>query len=152
MGVRVQAEPFDIGQELKTIKGLNTQIGAVVSFTGLVRDNAGGSGLKSMTLEHYPGMTETELKSLEQEANERWPLQGSLIVHRYGTLKPGEDIVLVITASAHREAAFAAAQFLMDCLKSRVPFWKKEERGDGGAQWVDAKACDDTAQSRWKSS
>jgi len=148
----VQSKPFDIAQELIAVRGTNTQIGAIVSFTGLVRDNDGGEGLKSMTLEHYPGMTEMELSHLEREANARWPLQASLIVHRFGTLKPGDDIVLVITASAHREAAFAAAQFMMDCLKSRAPFWKKEEREDGATHWVEAKASDDCAQTHWKPS
>ena len=102
-----------------------------------------------MTLEHYPGMTEAELARVEAEAAKRWPLQASLIVHRVGALKPGDNIVLVVTASAHREAAFAAAEFLMDYLKTRAPFWKKETRADGTTRWVDARASDDEAAGRW---
>jgi molybdopterin synthase catalytic subunit len=103
-----------------------------------------------MTLEHYPGMTEAELARVEAEAGQRWPLQASLIVHRVGTLKPGDNIVLVVTASAHRQAAFAAAEFLMDYLKTRAPFWKKETRADGAERWVDAREADEQAAGRWQ--
>src|SRR5690606_11948216 len=106
--------------------------------------------IASMTLEHYPGMTEAELARVEAEAFARWPLEASLIIHRYGTLKPGDNIVLVITASAHRQAAFQAAEFLMDYLKSRAPFWKKEQGADGQGKWVDARECDDEAVARWQ--
>ena len=146
--IRVQAEDFDIGAEVTALTGGRGDIGAIVTFTGTVRDAPGG-GLEAMVLEHYPGMTESELARVEAEAHERWPLAASLIVHRYGTLKPGENIVLVITASPHRHAAFEAAQFLMDYLKASAPFWKKEIMRDGAA-WVEAKAADDAAASRWE--
>ena len=149
MAVRVQAEPFDLAAEVAAIRRGRTDIGAVVTFTGTVRDSVDGKRLVAMTLEHYPGMTEGELARVEREANARWPLSGCLIVHRYGRLTPGEDIVLVITASAHRAAAFAAADFLMDYLKTSAPFWKKEERADGAFTWVEAKTSDDAAAKRW---
>ena len=149
MAVRVQAEPFDLAAEVAAIRRGRTDIGAVVTFTGTVRDSVDGKRLVAMTLEHYPGMTEGELARVEREANARWPLSGCLIVHRYGRLTPGEDIVLVITASAHRAAAFAAADFLMDYLKTSAPFWKKEERADGAVTWVEAKTSDDAAAKRW---
>ena len=114
-----------------------------------MRSENDGDAVTAMTLEHYPGMTEAELARVEAEARQRWPLQASLIVHRVGALKPGDNIVLVVTASAHREAAFAAAEFLMDYLKTRAPFWKKETRADGGARWVDARDSDDAAAGRW---
>ena len=131
MGVRVQREDFDIGAEVRRLTAGRTDIGAIVTFTGTVRGDNDGDARPAMTLEHYPGMTEPELARVEAEAAQRWPLQASLIVHRVGTLKPGDNIVLVVTASAHREAAFAAAEFLMDYLKTRAPFWKKEARADG---------------------
>jgi len=115
-----------------------------------VRGEGGGKAIARMTLEHYPGMTEGELERVESEAKARWPLQASLIIHRIGTLIPGDNIVLVVTASAHRQAAFAAAEFLMDYLKSRAPFWKKEEAPDGTGTWVDARDSDDAAVERWK--
>jgi len=149
MSVRVQADDFDIGAEVKALTGGRSDIGAVVTFTGTVRGDTPDHPITSMTLEHYPGMTEAELARVEAEANDRWPLLDSLIVHRYGTLKPGDNIVLVITASAHRQAAFEAAEFLMDYLKSRAPFWKKEEGPDGSGRWVDARECDEKAVSRW---
>ena len=149
MSVRVQAEDFDIGAELGRLTQGRTDIGAVVTFTGTVRGEGGGKSIARMTLEHYPGMTEAELVRVESEAKARWPLQASLIVHRYGALKPGDNIVLVITASAHREAAFAAAEFLMDYLKTRAPFWKKEAK-PGGDRWVDARESDDDAAARWE--
>lgn len=148
--IRVQAEDFDVAEELTRLRAGRTDIGALVSFTGLVRVDHEGPELKSMTLEHYPGMTEKKLEEIEAEANRRWPLTGSLIVHRYGRLTPGEQIVLVITASRHRQAAFEAASFLMDWLKTEAPFWKQEETSDG-TRWVEAKNSDDKARDRWKS-
>jgi molybdopterin synthase catalytic subunit len=146
--IRVQQDNFDIGAEIERLRAGRTDIGAIVSFTGTVRDTAKGEAISLMTLEHYPGMTEKELERIEAEANERWPLQASLIVHRYGPMKPGENIVLVVTASPHRQAAFEAAQFLMDFLKTDAPFWKKEAGPDGG-DWVDARESDDDALKRW---
>ena len=144
--IRVQQEDFDIGAEIAKLKEGRSDIGAIVAFVGTVRDQAGA--VDEMTLEHYPGMTEAELKRIEAEASARWPLQASLIVHRYGTLKPSENIVLVLTASEHREAAFRAAEFLMDYLKTRAPFWKRES-GPRGSRWVEADARDEVAGSRW---
>ncbi len=149
MAVRVQQEDFDVGREVAALSGTNTEIGAIVTFTGTVRGSAGGTPITAMHLEHYPGMTEAELARVEAEANARWPLEASLIIHRYGALEPGDNIVLVVTASAHRQAAFDAAQFLMDFLKTRAPFWKKEAGRDGDAAWVDARESDDTALKRW---
>ena len=146
MAVRVQREDFDIGAELAGLTAGRTDVGAVVSFTGLVRDVTGS--LEAMELEHYPGMTEKALAAIEAEAGRRWPLQACLIVHRFGVLAPGERIVMVATASAHRAAAFAAAEFLMDYLKSRAPFWKKET-GAGASAWVAAKDDDEAALGRW---
>lgn len=146
--IRVQAEDFDIGAEIERLRAGRTDIGAIVSFTGTVRDTAKGEPISEMTLEHYPGMTEKELERIDAEANDRWPLQGSLIIHRYGPMKPGENIVLVVTLSQHRQAAFEAAEFLMDFLKTNAPFWKKEEGAEGG-DWVDARESDDAAQARW---
>jgi molybdopterin synthase catalytic subunit len=146
--IRVQTENFDIGAEIEALRAGRTDIGAIVSFTGTVRDTTKGEAISLMTLEHYPGMTEKELERIEAEANERWPLQASLIVHRYGPMAPGENIVLVVTASPHRQAAFEAAQFLMDFLKTDAPFWKKEAGPDGG-DWVDARESDDDALKRW---
>jgi molybdopterin synthase catalytic subunit len=127
MGVRVQAEDFDVGTEIGRLTQGRSDIGAIVTFTGTVRGESGGKPIARMTLEHYPGMTEAELERVEGEANARWSLQASLIIHRIGALTPGDNIVLVVTASAHRQAAFAAAEFLMDYLKTSAPFWKKEE-------------------------
>jgi molybdopterin synthase catalytic subunit len=145
--IRVQEEDFDIAAEIARLKQGRSDIGAIVTFTGTVRDQDGT--ITEMTLEHYPGMTETELARIEAEAHVRWPLQASLIVHRYGTLKPGDNIVLVITASTRRDAAFEAARFLMDYLKTSAPFWKRES-GPGGTRWVEAEARDDTARARWQ--
>jgi molybdopterin synthase catalytic subunit len=150
VGVRVQAEDFDVGAEIRHLTRGRTDVGAVVTFTGTVRGERSGASIARMTLEHYPGMTESELECVEREANARWPLQATLIVHRIGTLAPGDNIVLVITASAHRHAAFAAAEFLMDYLKTRAPFWKKEERSDGTGSWVDARETDDAALEKWQ--
>lgn len=149
MSVRVQTADFDISAEINNLTGGRTDIGAIVTFTGTVRGSAGDSPITSMTLEHYPGMTEAELERVEAEAIARWPLTGSLIIHRVGELSPGDNIVLVITASAHRHAAFEAAEFLMDYLKSRAPFWKKEARPDGSSTWVDARESDTDALKRW---
>lgn len=145
--IRVQTEDFDIGAELKALTDGRTDIGAVVTFSGLVRDTNGGT-VSSMELEHYPGMTEKELSRIEAEAHKRWPLQASLIVHRVGKLSPGDNIVLVVAASAHRQAAFDAASFLMDYLKTRAPFWKREETGDK-SRWVDARESDGKAAAKW---
>lgn len=144
--IRVQREDFDIGAEIAALTAGRSDIGAIVTFTGTVRDQHGA--VTEMTLEHYPGMTESELGRIEAEANARWPLQASLIVHRTGTLKPGDTIVLVVTASEHRDAAFDAAKFLMDYLKTAAPFWKRES-GPGGTRWVEADAKDDGALARW---
>jgi molybdopterin synthase catalytic subunit len=150
VGVRVQHEDFDVGAEVKALTAGRTDIGAVVTFTGIVRSSNDGQPLQAMSLEHYPGMTESELARVEAEAGKRWPLQASLIVHRVGTLQPGDNIVLVMTASAHRQAAFDAANFLMDYLKTRAPFWKKEIAADGAARWVEARDSDDAAAGRWQ--
>jgi molybdopterin synthase catalytic subunit len=150
MTVRVQREPFDIAAEVALARAARTDIGAIVTFTGTVRDTAGGGPIATMTLEHYPGMTEAELERIEAEARARWPLQAATIIHRYGDLAPGDDIVLVVTASAHRHAAFDAAAFLMDFLKSRAPFWKKEAAAGDKGSWVDARETDDAALSRWR--
>ena len=151
MTVRVQQADFDLGAEVKALTSGRTEVGAVVTFTGTVRGSP-ANPIAAMTLEHYPGMTEAELARVEAEAQERWPLQASLIVHRVGELKPGDNIVLVITASAHRHAAFEAAEFLMDYLKTRAPFWKKETAPDGSGNWVDARESDDSAMKRWQAS
>ncbi len=147
--IRVQGEDFDPGRELAALTAGRHDIGGAVSFVGLVRDMADGERIGAMTLEHYPGMTEKLLAGIEAEALRRWPLSASLIVHRYGRLEPGERIVLVITASAHRQAAFEANMFLVDWLKTQAPFWKLEDR-DGGAAWVEALASDDDAAARWR--
>lgn len=146
--IRVQTEPFDIGAEMEALRSGRTNIGAIVTFSGLVRDSS-ADDLKAMTLEHYPGMTERQLEEIEKIANERWPLQACLVIHRYGRLELGENIVLVMTASAHRQAAFEAAEFLMDWLKTKAPFWKLEETSDGEA-WVEAKTSDDDAAKKWE--
>ena len=148
MTVRVQTGDFDIGAEMAALTAGRTDLGAVVSFTGIVR-GGGAEPIAAMTLEHYPGMTETELERIEAEACDRWPLSASLIVHRHGRLEPGDNIVLVITASAHRQAAFEAASFLMDYLKTSAPFWKKEDRADGDSGWVEEKTSDNAARERW---
>ena len=145
--IRVQQEDFDIGAEVAKLTAGRTDIGAIVTFTGTVRDHDGA--VEEMTLEHYPGMTERELSRIEAEAQARWPLQASLIVHRTGSLKPGDNIVLVVTASEHRDAAFDAAKFLMDYLKTSAPLWKRES-GRDGARWIAAEAKDDSAAARWK--
>lgn len=150
MGVKVQSEDFDVASEVDALASGRTDIGAIVTFTGRVRDEDKGRPIKSMTLEHYPGMTEEELSRIEADANARWPLQASLIIHRTGELSPGDNIVLVVTASAHRQAAFEAAGFLMDYLKTRAPFWKKETGPAGESSWVEARENDETAATRWR--
>jgi molybdopterin synthase catalytic subunit len=149
MTVRLQEGPFDLGAEVARLTEGRTDVGAVVTFSGLCRSSGETGAIAAMTLEHYPGMAEAEIARIEAEARERWPLQDVLVIHRYGRLVPGDPIVLVVTLSQHREAAFAAAAFLMDYLKTRAPFWKQEE-GSGGPQWVEAKASDDEAAERWR--
>lgn len=150
--IRVQQEDFDIGAELAALSAGDTTIGGVASFTGLVRDMTPIEGadrsISTMTLEHYPGMTEKKLSEIDAEANQRWPLAASLIIHRYGTLAPGDQIVFVACASAHRQAAFDACQFLMDWLKTDAPFWKLEYTDTGGV-WVEARDSDDAAAAHW---
>jgi molybdopterin synthase catalytic subunit len=147
--IRVQREAFDAGAEFSAFCAERPGVGATAMFVGSVRRESGGRMIAAMTLEHYPGMTERSLSDIEGEALRRWPLEGSLIIHRYGRLQPGEDIVLVITASAHRHAAFAACEFLMDWLKTKAPFWKFED-GEEGSGWVEARASDDEAAERWE--
>ncbi len=151
--IRVQEETFDVGAELAALSAGRTDIGAVASFTGLVRDFVGEAKgdddkVAALTLEHYPGMTEKKLAEIEDEAQRRWPLQASLIIHRYGRMLPGEPIVLVAAASPHRAAALDACAFLIDWLKTKAPFWKLEETGEEAA-WVDARSSDDSAADRW---
>ena len=149
MTVRIQAEDFDIGAEILALTQGRTDIGAVATFTGICRGSDGREGVSAMTLEHYPGMAEAEIARHVEEAESRWPLLGVTVVHRHGRLTPGENVVLVIATSAHRDAAFSAAEFLMDFLKTRAPFWKKEERV-GGAGWVEAREIDAAAAARWE--
>ena len=146
--VRIQPADFDVAAEIQRVaKGAD--VGAVVSFSGICRDEEGS--LEALELEHYPGMAETEIMRIANQAAARWPLSGLTAIHRHGTIRPGENIVLVVAASKHRRAAFEAAEFLMDYLKSRAPFWKKEHRADGAeGGWVDAKESDDEATARWK--
>ncbi len=148
MAVSVQTDDFDIGRSLAELTEGRTDIGALVTFTGLVRDMPGG-GLQAMELEHYPAMTEKALREIEAEARKRWNLSASLIIHRIGRLQPGDRIMMVATGSAHRQHAFEAAEFLMDYLKSRAPFWKKEHTAEG-ADWVDARESDEDALNRWR--
>jgi molybdopterin synthase catalytic subunit len=146
--IRLQTEDFDAAAEARLLTGGRTDIGAVVTFAGICRGNEAGQPVAALTLEHYPGMAEAEIARHVEEAEKRWRLLGVTVIHRYGRLKPGDNIVLVATAASHRGEAFAAAEFLMDYLKTRAPFWKREERPDG-ALWVDAKASDDAAAGRW---
>lgn len=147
--IRVQEADFDPGAEIARLHDERADIGAVVSFTGFVRGESHGETLSSMTLEHFPGMTERELTRIADEAKTRWSLDAVTIIHRFGELKTGERIVLVVTASSHRRAAFEAAEFLMDYLKTKAPFWKREKRASG-EYWVDAKESDDEAAARWR--
>ena len=146
--IRVQQEDFDFAQEVAHLSAGNKGVGGVCAFSGLVREMAGERSISSMTLEHYPGMTEKALAEIEAEAHDRWSLEKTLIIHRYGRLEPGDQIVLVAASSAHRDAAFDACRFLIDWLKTKAPFWKLEE-SENGAHWVEAKASDDAAQARW---
>ena len=146
--IRVQREDFDVGAEIASVCTGNHGIGGLATFVGLVRDSAAGTAVSAMELEHYPGMTEKQLETIDAEAHSRWPLEATLIIHRYGRLEPGDRIVLVICASAHREAALSACHFLIDWLKTRAPFWKREESPAGGT-WVEARADDDRAASAW---
>jgi molybdopterin synthase catalytic subunit len=145
--VRVQSEAIDVSEAIARLSRRDGEVGAVVSFTGLCRDE--GGMLEALELEHYPGMAEQELTRVAQEALGRWPLTGLTVIHRYGRMEPGDTIVLVVTGSGHRRAAFEAADFLMDYLKTRAPFWKREIRRDGGRDWVAAKAQDDADAARW---
>jgi molybdopterin synthase catalytic subunit len=146
--VRLQREAFDAAAEAAKLTRGRTDVGAVVAFTGICRASEAGEPIAALTLEHYPDMAEAEIERHVAEAVGRWPLLGVTVIHRYGRIVPGEDIVLVVTTSSHREAAFAAAEFLMDYLKTRAPFWKQVEKADGKT-WVDAKATDDAAAARW---
>jgi molybdopterin synthase catalytic subunit len=147
--IRVQQEDFDVGAELAALTAGNHRVGGLAVFVGVVRDMTGEGQISAMTLEHYPGMTEKMLARIEQQAAARWPLEASLIIHRHGRLEPGDRIVLVATASPHREAAFEACQFLIDWLKTEAPFWKLEDTARG-AKWVEAQAKDDKAAARWR--
>ena len=147
--IRVQEADFDPGAELAGLAQGDRSVGGIASFIGLVRDMAGGEPVGAMTLEHYPGMTEKMLGEIEAEARRRWPISHCLIIHRVGRLTPGERIVLVATASPHRQAAIEACQFLIDWLKTKAPFWKLEESPSGEARWVEARESDDLAAERW---
>lgn len=147
--IRVQAEPLDVPAALAAFAAGRTDVGGIATFVGVVRGEHGGEPVLAMTLEHYPGMTERELARIEAEARRRWPLQDSLVVHRVGRMLPGEAVVLVATASAHRAAALDACAFLIDWLKTKAPFWKLEET-PSGERWVDARASDDAAAARWE--
>jgi len=149
MAVHVQQEDFDIAAEIAALTKGRGDIGAVVTFSGLCRGQDEGRNVATLRLETYQEMAEEELSRLEREAWQRWPLQASTIIHRHGAMKPGDNIVLVICASAHRQAAFEAAAFLMEYLKTRAPFWKAEEASDGSTRWIEAKASDDEAAERW---
>jgi molybdopterin synthase catalytic subunit len=147
--IHVQRQDFDVADEIAAITAGRTDVGAVVTFSGLCRDEAGR--LAALELEHYAGMAESEIARVVEEAGRRWPLDGVTVIHRYGRIVPGENIVLVVTASAHRGAAFAAAEFLMDYLKTRAPFWKREHPADGTVgSWVEAATRDDEAAQRWE--
>jgi molybdopterin synthase catalytic subunit len=146
--IRIQQADFDVAQEIAALSKDRTDIGAVVSFSGICRGSEHGEPIAALTLEHYPGMAEAEIGRHADEALSRWPLQGLTIIHRFGRIAPGENIVLVVTASSHRQAAFEAAEFLMDYLKTSAPFWKREESRKG-TSWVEARDHDDDAAARW---
>ena len=146
--VRIQREPFDAAAEAAKLTRGRTDVGALVTFTGVCRGDESGEPITALTLEYYPGMAEAEIERHVAQAAERWPLLGVTVIHRHGRIQPGEDIMMVATASSHRAAAFAAAEFLMDYLKTRAPFWKQVEKADGKI-WVDAKTTDDAAAARW---
>jgi len=147
--VRVQQADFDLNAELTALRAGDARVGALASFVGLVRDVSHGTGVSEMTLEHYPGMTEKALANIVAEAQKRWDIYATLVIHRVGPLKPCDQIVLVAVTSAHRGEAFAACEFIMDYLKTRAPFWKREATPEG-ARWVDARETDDTAAARWR--
>lgn len=149
MNIRVQEADFDVGAELLALRAADARVGALASFLGLVRDLNDGASVSEMTLEHYPGMTEKALEEIVAEAKGRWDVYDALVIHRVGPLKPCDQIVLVAVTSAHRGEAFAACEFIMDYLKTKAPFWKKEVTADGG-RWVDARETDDTAAARWQ--
>jgi molybdopterin synthase catalytic subunit len=149
--IRIQQDDFDVAREIAALSQGRTDIGAVVTFSGICRGSEGGDDISALTLEHYPEMAEAEIKRHADEALSRWPLQGLTVIHRFGRITPGQNIVLVVTASQHRQAAFAAAEFLMDYLKTSAPFWKQEESAKGKG-WVEARAHDDAAAARWTKS
>ncbi|MBL6735578.1 MAG: molybdopterin synthase catalytic subunit MoaE [Burkholderiales bacterium] len=149
MSVRVQTEDFDVSQEMLVLRQKNPKVGAVASFVGVVRDLNDGDEVSALTLEHYPGMTERSLEEIVSEAKSRWNIYDALIIHRVGTLLPLDQIVLVLVTSAHRGESFKACEFLMDYLKTRAPFWKKEQTSSGG-RWVDARTTDSVAAMRWE--
>ena len=149
--IRIQQADFDIAREIAALTAGRIDIGAVVSFSGICRGTEGNAPIAALTLEHYPEMAEAEIKRHADEAMSRWPLQGLTVIHRVGRIMPGENIVLVVTASQHRQAAFEAAEFLMDYLKTSAPCWKREE-GTSGANWVEARSHDDDAAARWTKS
>jgi molybdopterin synthase catalytic subunit len=146
--IRLQQEPFDLGSEYAALKRGHTGIGGIAVFVGTVRAQSADAAIRSMTLEHYPQMTERALAAIEAEARARWPLIASLVIHRYGRMEPGDDIVLVMTAAAHRQAALESCAFLIDWLKTKAPFWKLEETA-GGSAWVAARTEDDVAADSW---
>jgi molybdopterin synthase catalytic subunit len=147
--VRVQAEDFDVGAEYRALTAGRADIGGIGCFVGTVRANPDGPRLEALTLEHYPAMTQRAIERIVSEAEQRWPLLGCTVVHRVGRMRPGENIVLVLAASAHRQAALEATAFLIDWLKTNAPFWKNESFADGTAHWVDARETDDAAAARW---
>lgn len=149
MTVRLQKQDFDVTTELNLMRGDRSDIGATVSFVGYVRDTANGIKIRSMTLEHYPAMAQLQLEKIETQAHSRWLIDDCLIIHRFGVLKPAEQIVMVITCSPHRAAAFEACDYIMDFLKTDAPFWKKENPVSGSADWVKSKLDDDEAKARW---
>jgi molybdopterin synthase catalytic subunit len=149
--IRIQQADFDIAEEIVTLTKGRTDVGAVVSFSGICRGSEGSETIAALTLEHYPGMAEAEIARHAETATSRWPLTGLTVIHRVGRIVPGENIVLVLTASQHRQAAFQAAEFLMDYLKTNAPFWKREESA-AGTSWVEARNHDDTAAARWTKS
>jgi molybdopterin synthase catalytic subunit len=147
--VRVQEEPFDVGAEIAALTAGRSDIGGIGCFVGTVRERSGNRPITDMTLEHYPAMTLPALQAIVTEAEARWPLLGCLLIHRVGRLRPGDGIVLVVAASAHRQAALDATHFLIDYLKTRAPFWKKERFADGSEHWVEARAADDLEAAKW---
>jgi len=147
--VRIQAEDFDIADEIAKLSGGRTDVGAIVTFSGICRDD--GGVLSALELEHYPGMAEAEIRRIAERAVTRWQLTGLTAIHRFGKIAPGENIVLVVAAASHRQVAFDGANYLMDFLKTNAPFWKKEHRRDGSpGQWIDAREADDEALKRWE--